>query len=35
MGGMVPLEDASRLSARVPLVNGLIIFVNVSVLCLS
>ena len=31
MGGVVPLGDASRHPARVPLVNALIIFVNVSV----
>jgi membrane associated rhomboid family serine protease len=30
MGGMVPLGDASRRPARVPLVTALIIFVNVS-----
>ncbi len=31
MGGMVPLGDASRRPARVPLVTALIIFVNVLV----
>ncbi len=35
MGGMVPLGDASRRPARVPLVTALIIFVNVSVFVLE
>src|SRR5260370_31546686 len=35
MGGMVPLGDASRRPARVPLVTALIMFVNVSVFVLE
>src|SRR6202008_714857 len=35
MGGMVPLGDASRRPARVPLVTALIIFVNVCVFVLE
>jgi hypothetical protein len=35
MGGMVPLGDASRRPAHVPLVTALIIFVNVSVFVLE
>src|ERR1700756_718049 len=35
MGGMVPLGDASRRPARVPLVTALIIFVNVCVFLLE
>ena len=35
MGGMVPLGDASRRPARVPLVTALIILVNVFVFVLE
>ena len=35
MGGMVPLGDASRRPARVPLVTALIIVVNAWFLCWS
>ena len=35
MGGLVPLGDASRRPARVPVATALIILVNVLVLCLN
>lgn len=35
MGGLVPLGDASRRPARVPVLTGFIIVVNVLVLCLN
>ena len=35
MGGLIPLKDASRRPARMPVVTGLIILVNISVFVLE